>query len=329
MDASSAGPGAPQAPPTKETWPLGVSRPPLGVDDLPAPEEVFNARRIGLKETVTLVIGPSLIALGLSIGSGEWLLAPLAIGQGGWTGIGFVALISILLQAFYNMEIGRYVLATGEVPSIGFGRVPPGLFVGTILAIVLFYLAFITGGWAAGAGDALYTFITGDIPGAEDRTASRWLAVGLMATVFVITLFGRKISRTMELTNWVLVVFILVTLIIAAIVLVPLSAWGEGIVGMFRPALPPEGVDATDLGAVAGFAAMASGLNYVFMNYYRDKGYGMGSRAGYIPSLLGGEKHEVAVVGTTFRETPENTAMWRRWWRFLILEMWVVSCPGR
>ena len=201
MEASSAGAGAPQAPPTEETWPLGVSRPPLGVDDLPA-EEVFNAPRIGVKETVTLVIGPSLIALGLSIGSGEWLLAPLAIGQGGWTGIGFVALISILLQAFYNMEIGRYVLATGEVPSIGFGRVPPGLFVGTILAIVLFYLAFITGGWAAGAGDALYTFITGDIPGPEDRTASRWLAVALMATVFVITLFGRKISRTMELTTW-------------------------------------------------------------------------------------------------------------------------------
>ena len=48
--------------------------------------------------------------------------------------------------------------------------------------------------------------------------------MALMATVFVITLFGRKISRTMELTNWVLVVFILVTLIIAAIVLVPLSA---------------------------------------------------------------------------------------------------------
>ncbi|HZA82426.1 MAG TPA: hypothetical protein VFC13_13300, partial [Actinomycetes bacterium] len=124
MDASSAGAGAPQAPPTKETWPLGVSRPPLGVEDLPEPEEVFHVRRIGRKELITLVLGPSLIALGLSIGSGEWLLAPLAIGQGGWTGIGFVALVSILLQAFYNMEIGRYVVATGEVPSIGFGRVP-------------------------------------------------------------------------------------------------------------------------------------------------------------------------------------------------------------
>jgi hypothetical protein len=55
-----------------------------------------------------------------------------------------VALLSILLQALYNMEVGRYVLATGEVASLGFGRIPPGFFIGTIVAVVLFYLAFIT-----------------------------------------------------------------------------------------------------------------------------------------------------------------------------------------
>jgi hypothetical protein len=75
-----------------------------------------------------------------------------------------VALVSIVLQALSNVEIGRYVLATGEVPSIGFGRIPPGFYLGTILAVLLFYLAFVTGGWAAGAGDALFTFLTGDIP---------------------------------------------------------------------------------------------------------------------------------------------------------------------
>lgn len=41
------------------------------------------------------------------------------------------------------------------VPSLGFGRIPPGFFIGTVLAILLFYLAFLTGGWAAGAGDGL------------------------------------------------------------------------------------------------------------------------------------------------------------------------------
>jgi len=216
VEPSSAGAAAAAAP---DRYELGAG-PPLGVDDLPTPEEAFGARRIGLKETITLVIGPSLIALGLSIGSGEWLLAPLAIGTNGWIGIGFVALISILLQALYNVEIGRYVLATGEVPSLGFGRIPPGFFIGTVLAVLLFYLAFITGGWAAAAGDGLFTFITGDIPGDEDATATNWLAVLLMAVVFVMTLFGRKISRTLELINWVLVVFILVTLTLAAILLV-------------------------------------------------------------------------------------------------------------
>src|ERR687889_2755172 len=158
-------------------YPLGVGRPPLRVDDLPTPEEVFQVPRTGPKETITKIMGPAMIALGLSIGSGEWLLGPQAIGSLGWTGVGFIITISIVLQAFYNMEIGRYVLATGEVPSLGFGRVPPGAYVGTILAVALFYLAFLTGGWAAGAGDGLYTLITGDVPGDEDRTESRLLAL--------------------------------------------------------------------------------------------------------------------------------------------------------
>jgi hypothetical protein len=311
------------------SYELGVGRPPLRLDDLPEPEAVFGVPRISGRETITHVIGPSLIALGLSIGSGEWLLGPLAIGTEGWIGIGFVILVSILLQAFYNVEIGRYVMATGEVPSIGFGRIPPGFLVGTVLAVALFYLAFITGGWASGAGDGLFTFIHGDPPASDaDKTQSHWLAVALMAVVFVITLLGRKISRTLELVNWGLVAVILVSLLIIDLILVSGSEWLDGVEGLVRPALPPEGTDATLIGSVAGFAAMASGLNYVFMNYYRDKGYGMGSRSGYIPGLLERNPQPVEPLGTTFRDTPENDRRWSRWYRFLVLEMWVVFVPG-
>ena len=49
---------------------LGVSRPPLDVADLPEPEEVFKVRKLGPRQVVQFVIGPSLIALGISIGSG-------------------------------------------------------------------------------------------------------------------------------------------------------------------------------------------------------------------------------------------------------------------
>jgi hypothetical protein len=311
-----------------EKFPLGVGRPPLDLNDLPDPEEVFNTPRLGAKETVTHVLGPSVIALGLSIGSGEWLLGPLAIGTEGWIGIGFVILLSILLQVFYNVEIGRYVVATGEVPALGFGRIPPGFFIGTILAVGLFYLAFLTGGWAAAAGDSLYTLFTGDVPGDADRTESRLLALACMLAVFVITLFGQRISRTLEFVNLIIVSFILGTFVIVAVAVVPAQQWLDGLEGLVRPALPPEGTDATLLGSIAGFAAMASGLNYAFMNYYRDKGYGMGSRTGYIPALLSRDRGEVRPVGTTFRDTPENAGRWRRWYRFLVLDMWAVFLPG-
>jgi hypothetical protein len=87
-----------------------------------------------------------------------------------------------------------------------------------------------------------------------------------MAIVFVVTLFGQRISRTLEFVNLVIVGFILATFVIVAVAIVPLDQWGDGIEGLVRPALPPEGTDATLLGSIAGFAAMASGLNYVFMS---------------------------------------------------------------
>lgn len=46
----------------------------------------------------------------------------------------------------------------------------------------------------------------GRYPGEEDQNATNWLAVLLMVVVFGITVTGRKISRTLELFNWVLVV---------------------------------------------------------------------------------------------------------------------------
>ena len=116
-------------------------------------------------------------------------LGPQAIGELGWVGIGFVITISIILQAFYNVEIGRYVMATGEVPTLGFGRIPPGAYIGTILAVGIFYLAFLTGGWASAAGASAFTLFTGTARPRPTLNTTRWIAVGLMAVVFGVTLF--------------------------------------------------------------------------------------------------------------------------------------------
>ena len=84
---------------------IGVSRPALPLTDIPTPEEVFNKPKIGPKELITCVLGPSMIALGVSIGSGEWLLGPLGFGKYGFMGLGFLVMVAAVLQTFYNVEL--------------------------------------------------------------------------------------------------------------------------------------------------------------------------------------------------------------------------------
>ncbi|MPZ89828.1 MAG: hypothetical protein GEU81_17610 [Nitriliruptorales bacterium] len=310
------------------SYQLGVSRPALEIADLPAPEEVFGVERIGPKELFKYAVGPSLIALGISIGSGEWLLGPLSVGQFGFVGVGWVITLSIVLQTLYNIEHARYVVATGEVPVLGFGRAPPGFLFWVPLSVLLIFFSFIWGGWAASAGQGLFTLFTGRVaetPG--DTAAAQWLATLLLVLVFVIAALSRVVTRGLELVNWAIVGFVLVVLIILDIAVVPASIWWEGFRGLFTPARPPAGITATELGGLAGFAALASGLNWYVMNHYRDKGYGMGSRVGFIAGLRG-ERKEVLASGVTFPDDEKNAGLWKRWYRLLLVDMWGVFFVG-
>ena len=140
-------------------------------------------------------------------------------------------------------------------------------------------------------------------------------------------MLARKISRALELSNWVIVSILLAVLIVVDIAIVPPSVWWEGIRGLLTPAAPPEGITATTLGGLAGFTALASGLNWYAMAHYRDKGYGMGYRVGFIAGLRG-ERRELLPVGVTFRDTPENAARWKRWIRLLHIDQWLVFFCG-
>src|SRR5215207_5639255 len=311
---------------TRPSHPLGVSRPDLAVDDLPTPEEVFKVSRIGPRELVKYAIGPSLIALGISIGSGEWLLGPQAVGQFGFVGVGWVILISAVLQTFYNVEISRYVMATGEAPVVGWGRVPPGYLLWAPLSVFVIIFAFIAGGWAAAAGQGVYALVHGEIAPSGAEEPRIW-AIALLVLVFLLTLFAKRIHRSLELANWVMVGTILVSLIVIDLFVVPFDLWWEGIRGFFTPAAPPEGITATQLGGLAGFTALASGLNWYVMGHYRDKGYGMGYRTGYLGGLRA-EERALRDNGTTFTDDAANTARWKRWYRLLLADQWGVFFIG-
>ena len=71
------------------------------------------------------VLGPGIIALGASIGSGEWLLGPKITVQYGGTLL-WIDTIAIVLQSILNTESIRYTLYTGEPMFSGFMRCRPG-----------------------------------------------------------------------------------------------------------------------------------------------------------------------------------------------------------
>lgn len=323
MDLKGESPGTPS-----EALPLGVSRPPLRLDDLPIPEDVFKTQRIGLRELLTLVLGPSMIALGVSIGSGEWLIGPMAVGKYGFVGVGWIILVSAALQVFYNVEVARFTVATGEVPVVAFGRTPPGYRFWVPVTLLLIYSAWVWGGWTSAAGQSLFALFAGRANTAEELEAVRLIGVGLLILAFALFLFGERISRTLELFNTVMVGFILLFLIGLALMLVPASYWGGAFASLVKFARPPAGMDAYLLGAIAGYTAFASGMNFLLINYYRDKGYGMGHRVGFIAGLVGGKQEEVLPSGVTFRESERNTRLWQRWFRFLVLDQWVVFFLG-
>src|SRR5512134_2166567 len=96
------------------------------------------------------VVGPGVIALGVSIGSGEFLLGPAAFVRHGLSLLWVVG-IAVTLQTIFNTEVMRYTLATGEPVFTGFMRTRPS---STFWAWVYVVLYFLQVGWPAWAGTA-------------------------------------------------------------------------------------------------------------------------------------------------------------------------------
>ena len=113
---------------------------------------------------------------------------------------------------------------------------------------------------------------------------------------------------------------ILLVLLTLDLIVVPGRIWWEAI-RLLDTGRAPAGITASQIGGLAGFTALASGLNWYVMGHYRDKGYGMGHRAGYLAGLRG-EQKELLASGVTFPDDQKNRDRWRRWYRLLLIDMW-------
>src|SRR5688572_17364634 len=238
-------------------------------------------------------IGPGVIALGVSIGSGEFLLGPAAFVKYGLSLLWIVG-VAALLQTLLNVEVMRYTLATGEPAFTGFMRTRPHSTFWAWFYSILFFLQTGWPGWAGTAAGAVFFLFTKRLPGAEERGIVYGIGVGLFLLCGAILLVGRRIERTLELLNWILVVLVLGTLAVLAIMFVSPSTWFAALAGFAgydvrtsQFQFVPPGADFFLLGAFAAYAGAGGVINITLSNWARDKGYGMSALVGYIPAVVG------------------------------------------
>lgn len=300
---------------------------PWKTKELPAPPQPRGLQWFG-------VVGPGVIVLGAAIGSGEFLIGPASFVRYGLTLL-WITSVAATLQTLFNTELMRYTLATGEPAFTGFMRTKPSAKFWAWFYSASYLLSVGWPAWAGAAAGAFFFLFTGRVATPADRNTVYALGVAAFFVCVGILLVGRRIERTLEILNWILVGSILTAMTVLAIVFVAPATWFQAaagfvgfdtVSGSFR--LIPPGADYFLLGALAGFSGAGGLINVTLSNWARDKGYGMSAYSGYIPAAIGGERQELAHTGATFVPNAESMTRWRGWWRIVRADQWVIFYIG-
>lgn len=262
------------------------------------------------------VIGPSVLLLAGSIGSGEYVLWPYISTQ---TGLALVwlATIGILTQYFLNMEITRYTLATGETAVTGFTRLWKHW---SWLFIVMAVIPWMWPGWATGSSTVLiYAF--GASPDAiVPITIASLVIIGVILTVSPV------VYRTVEKIQFLLVGLIVLFMLYILFSLLTGDSWKALGSGFANVAAIPDAMSKIPIAALLGaiaFAGAGGVMNLAQSNWVRDKGLGMGARLPKIVSPITGEEKAEPAIGYFFPQDEANLARWRGWWKVANREQFI------
>jgi hypothetical protein len=308
------------------------------------------------------LIGPGLLMGGASIGGGEWLLGPNVTARYG-AGLLWLATISIVGQVFYNIEVSRYTLYTGEPIFTGKFRTMPGPGF-WVVAYLFLDAGSIFPYLAANAATPLLASILGHVPGKDDTLRIlgsslvlnqtqmiRVTGILLFLLCLVPLIFGGKIYNSIKAVLSAKVVIVLGFLLLLAVTQTSWETWSKILGGFVQFGTVPTGntstdnvfaamaqgrplpaIDFTHVATLAAFASIAGsgGLtNAVISNYTRDQGWGMGRHVGAIPSIVGGQEIALSHTGAVFDVNEQSLPRWRRWLKHVRrdqLAIWMPAC---
>ncbi|MGH9880535.1 MAG: Nramp family divalent metal transporter, partial [Pyrinomonadaceae bacterium] len=235
-----------------------------------------------------------------------------------------------------NTELIRYTLYTGEPAVTGFMRTRPNSTFWAWFYAGLYLLQTGWPAWAANAAGAIFFLLVGKLAGRDDAASVYWIGCGtFLVCVGILVFSGKRIERTLEILNWIMIVLILGTLLVLCLIFTAPAHWLAATVGLVGFDLQagefrflPANADWLLLGAFVGFCGIGGAGNLMVSNWARDKGYGMGQVVGFIPAAVGGQKVKLAHSGSVFEVSEKSLRSWRGWWRIVQFDQWGVFFIG-
>lgn len=253
------------------------------------------------------LIGPGIIAAGVGLASGEFILYPYIASQVGLVFV-WAALVGLTTQFFINLEIERYTLATGETALTGFSRYWRHW--GLVFAIMT-YFANLWPGWATSSA-TLASYMFGGTP--------RFIAIGMLVAIGLVLTLAPVVYVALERAQMLKVAAVLLLFVVASVFAIGAEAWRDLPDVIIEARIPAQELGfAVLLGALA-FAGGGGGQNLVQSNWIRDKGFGMGT---YVPRLVSpvtGQPEAAPSTGYIFEPTAKNLDRWKGWWKFANVE---------
>jgi uncharacterized protein YjeT (DUF2065 family) len=254
-------------------------------------------------------VGPGIVAGGVGLSSGEFVLWPFIASQVGLVLL-WGALIGVVTQFFLNMEIERYTLATGETAVTGFNRFWRHW--GLVFA-VLGYLGNLWPGWAISSA-TLASYLFGGNPTV--------IAVVSLLVIGISLTLAPVVYVALERLIFVKVAAVLVLVVLGIVFAIEPQSWRALPEGFTSIGTLPSGLSVALIFGAFAFAGAGGAQNLCQSNWIRDKGFGMGQ---YVPRLTSpvtgaSEATHDAATSYIFEPTAANMERWNSWWRFANVE---------
>ena len=227
------------------------------------------------------------------------------------------AFLGISFQYILNTEIMRYSLAKGESVFVGLRKMVSWLPIWFILS----------------------TFIPWSLPGFSSASSQifanifRISNVKILAIVFllftgVILTLGKTLYHTMEFLQKAVIIIGLPLIVILVVLITKRTDWIETGLGLIGKGngwwfFPPGVALASFLGAFA-YSGAGGNLNFAQSYYIKEKGFGMGKFTSKITSLFTPGKKVINIEGSSFIDNNENFTLWKKWWRLVAGEHFIV-----